>query len=250
VQQLGLTVFAFTVDHGLKGAAVYKNIQAVVDTLGVDHGYIPYDLTDAFRDALSRNKRPCGTVCRHARQYYYAVARLKGVDTVLTGGDLPKGGQVVIQTQPDDDRLERMGLGPLESLCPGREVREKLQRTRLQEIAEVRLNAALLLNRSRVDELVAQLPWVDPGYMYDTDCPLPAISLERMYQKSGHEWSNVFNGTVEATVLLHFARFVRHGLVSRQDMLDMLHRPPCTPEAVWREVHEKIGPLPDAAASS
>lgn len=107
----GIELIIFTLKHGVKGVIAEKNIEDVLNFLGLkdDHFYLdisnklqndpkilaitgqPMKMLEVYKTCRERGILPCGKICNAMfDKSYETIMRLTGFNTLVTGGDTPK----------------------------------------------------------------------------------------------------------------------------------------------------------------
>lgn len=175
IKRYKLNVLAFTIDHGLKGKKTMKNIQNVVQFLGVDWYHIHLDISEEFRACFERFELPCEVCHQHMRNFYNLVPRIFQVNTVITGSEIPYRG-VAIRYGTSRSGFPRWKniirtLINTQSRCSliQQKIKDKLL-THPLRITNINLLAALSLNENDILRIISTLPWEDPNYsIYDSE---------------------------------------------------------------------------------
>ena len=219
IKKYGLRILAYTVNHGFITNKTQKNIQHVLDDLGVDWYFIQDDHKDNVKKHIDNFEYPCGygKICTDVmKKYFSQVPKIFKTPFILTGCEVLFDGKAV---------LER------------------------DEYIHINVPAALSLQREESLEIVKNLHWEHPGYFDPecyipgmTDCIIPGIALEKIYTQQGYGYEDIFSNRIETGLLDYVAVRVRQGACDREEILLKLKKGfHCSQEA-WDEYNHIFNP--------
>lgn len=236
----GIALELFTVQTGAKGKVTRRNIERVIDCLGLrsQHFYVDIESTRQDDPRLVRligesritpsvYKRcwelgilPCGKICNMMMDAaYQSVLESRGYQELLTGGDTPKRGQ---------------------------EGQYSLFWRKASGLVVVRGGYAFQLSKVGNRQLLQRkrIPWCHPRCGgYDTDCLVPGAFLRE--QLNGRRGINLDRLVREFPVIVDYlAERVRFGVIRRHDALRKMASIDIASPASYRELCEVFRTVP------
>jgi predicted PP-loop superfamily ATPase len=230
-RQLKRRLVTFTVETGVKGIQTQKNIENVLDYLGLRRNHLTVDVSNrrqniasfgelstfaVYKSCFESNQLACGKICNSMLDHIYLeIMEQVGTDMLMTGGDTPK-----------KNLVNKYSVFWKKS----------------SGITIVRGGFAFGLNKFKNRKFVQEnrIPWQNPGCGgYDTDCLFPGAYFRK--QIGGEDSLPLDRIIKEFPIILEYlAERTRFEIYSRAEAMKLLSRVDIANDSCFEEFQQLI----------